>query len=46
MEISIYREREKTVVIIEANFTVTTYQFYNTELSEIAEFIKVITKEN
>lgn len=42
MEISIYREPEKIVVIIEHNFTVTTYQFYNATITEIGEFLRAL----
>jgi len=45
MEIGIFQEHEKITVVVEMNFTVTTYKFFNTSLSDIAEFIKVITKE-
>lgn len=44
MEITILRDGEKTIVVIEKNFESTTYNFFNASLTEIAEFVKALTE--
>ena len=46
MEVGIFKNGEKITVVIESNFTVTTYNFFDVTLLEVAQFIKILTSDD